>query len=102
MKKENEALRDEIDARREHLASSLQDSLASARQQLALTDSLLNHAKRKHDEQHNWVMSHASQLNEQSEEVLRLNQLRAQRDSLQVEFEKQAQKVKFYLSKVEK
>ena len=102
LKKENEALRDEIDARREHLAASLQDSLASARQQLALTDSLLNHAKRKHDEQHNWVMSHASQLNEQSEEVLRLNQLRAQRDSLQVEFEKQAQKVKFYLSKVEK
>lgn len=102
LKKENEALRYEIDARREHLAASLQDSLASARQQLALTDSLLNHAKRKHDEQHNWVMSHASQLNEQSEEVLRLNQLRAQRDSLQVEFEKQAQKVKFYLSKVEK
>jgi hypothetical protein len=30
---------------------------------------------------------------------MRLNQLRQRRDSLQVEFEKQAHKVKFYLRK---
>ena len=98
-KKENEALRDEIEERRENLETSIQNNLEAARQELAVTDSLLNIAKREHDEQHEWVMSHATQLNEQSPEVLKLNQLRAQRDSLQVEFEKQAQKVKFYMNK---
>ena len=99
LKKENEALRDEIEERRENLETSIQNNLEAARQELAVTDSLLNIAKREHDEQHEWVMSHATQLNEQSPEVLKLNQLRAQRDSLQVEFEKQAQKVKFYMNK---
>ena len=99
LKKENEALRDEIEERRENLETSIQNNLEAARQELAVTDSLLNIAKREHDEQHEWVMSHATQLNEQSPEVLNLNQLRAQRDSLQVEFEKQAQKVKFFMNK---
>ena len=99
LKKENEALRDEIEERRENLETSIQNNLEAARQELAVTDSLLNIAKREHDEQHEWVMSHATQLNEQSPEVLKLNQLRAQRDSLQVEFEKQAQKVKFFMNK---
>ena len=99
LKKENEALRDEIEERRENVETSIQNNLEAARQELAVTDSLLNIAKREHDEQHEWVMSHATQLNEQSPEVLKLNQLRAQRDSLQVEFEKQAQKVKFFMNK---
>jgi hypothetical protein len=101
LKKENEALRDEIDERREHLENSLKVNLEAARQELAVTDSLLGIAKREHDEQHEWVMSHATALGEQSPEVLRLNRLRAQRDSLQVEFERQAQKVKFYMKKTE-
>ena len=102
LKKENEALREEIDERRENLEVSIQENLATAREQLAVTDSLLNIARREHDEQHEWVMSHATELDEQSPEVLRLNSLRARRDSLQVEFEKQAQKVKFYMRKSEK
>ena len=101
LKKENEALREEIAERRENLETSIVENLNSARQELAVTDSLLNIAKRQHDEQHEWVMSHATELNEQSQEVLLLNQLRAQRDSLQVEFEKQAQKVKFYMGKLQ-
>ncbi len=102
LKKENEALREEIDERRENLEVSIQENLATAREQLAVTDSLLNIARHEHDEQHEWVMSHATELDEQSPEVLRLNSLRARRDSLEVEFEKQAQKVKFYMRKSEK
>ena len=101
LKKENEALKEEIAERRENLESNLQDKLTEARQELAITDSLLNIAKSQHDEQHEWVMSNATELDDQSPEVLYLNRLRAQRDSLQVEFERQAQKVKFYMKKVE-
>ena len=101
LKKENEALHDEIDERREQLDNSLKEKLEAAQKELEATNSLLEKARREHDEQHEWVMSHATQLNDRSPEVLRLNSLRAQRDSLQVEFEKQAQKVKFYMKKVE-
>lgn len=101
LKKENEAMKVEIAERRENLESNLQDKLTEAQQELAITDSLLNIAKSQHDEQHEWVMSNATELDDQSPEVLYLNRLRAQRDSLQVEFERQAQKVKFYMKKVE-
>ncbi len=101
LKKENEALHDEIDERREQLDNSLREKLEAAQKELEATNSLLEKARREHDEQHEWVMTHATQLNDHSPEVLRLNSLRAQRDSLQVEFEKQAQKVKFYMKKVE-
>lgn len=101
LKKENEALHDEIDERREQLDNSLKEKLEAAQKELEATNSLLEKARREHDEQHEWVMSHATQLNDRSPEVLRLNSLRAQRDSLQVEFEKQAQKVKFFMKKVE-
>ena len=93
LKKENEALHDEIDERREQLDNSLKEKLEAAQKELEATNSLLEKARREHDEQHEWVMSHAT--------LLRLNSLRAQRDSLQVEFEKQAQKVKFFMKKVE-
>ena len=97
LKKENEDLRNEIDQRRENLTQKVAHELEDARKQLAITDSLLELARAEHDTLHQWVMSHATQLNDQSEQVLRLNQLRQRRDSLQVEFEKQAHKVKFYL-----
>ena len=99
LKKENEELREEIAERRSGLTARLQAELDSARQQLQVTDSLLNVARQEHDAQHEWVMSHATELNDHSPEVLRLNSLRQRRDSLQVEFERQAQKVKFYMSK---
>lgn len=102
LKKENEALRDEIDERREQLETNLQENLEIARKELAATDSLLSHSRSEYESQHEWVMSHAIKLSDDSPEVLRLNRLRAQCDSLQVEFEKQAQKVKFFISKVEK
>ena len=102
LKKENEALREEIDERRENLETKIEENLEAARLQLTVTDSLLNIANREHDKLHEWVMEHATELNEHSTEVLLLNSLRAERDSLRVEFEKQAQKVKFYMSKSEK
>ncbi len=99
LKKENEELRQEIAERRAGLSERLQTELDEARRQLQLTDSLLIVAQHEHDAQHEWVMSHATELNDQSPEVLRLNSLRQRRDSLKVEFERQAQKVKFYMSK---
>ena len=102
LKKENEALHDEIEERREQLDNSLKEKLEAAQAELEATDSLLEKARREHDEMHEWVMSHATQLNDQSPEVLRLNSLRARRDSLKVAFETQAQKVKFYMDKVKK
>lgn len=99
LKKENEALRKEIDERREALHDKQQGELLDARRQLALTDSLLTVVQREHDELHAWVMSHGSDLNGSSPEVLRLNRLRSRRDSLQMEFESLAHKVKFYLRK---
>ena len=99
LKKENEELRQEIAERRAGLSERLQTELDEARRQLQLTDSLLIAAQHEHDAQHEWVMSHATELNDQSPEVLRLNSLRQRRDSLKVEFERQAQKVKFYMSK---
>lgn len=101
LKKENEALREEIGERREALKEKQQRELADARLQLAITDSLLTIAQREHDELHDWVMAQATELNEQSPEAERLNQLRARQDSLKVEFEKQAHKVKFFLRKIE-
>ena len=99
LKKENEALRNDIDQRRQALTEKVAHELEDARRELASTDSLLELASAEHDSLHQWVMSHATSLNDQSEPVRRLNQLRQRRDSLQVEFEKQAHKVKFYLRK---
>ena len=99
LKKENEELRQEIAERRTALSERMQTELDEARRQLQHTDSLLNIARQEHDAQHEKVMSHATALNDQSPEVLLLNSLRQRRDSLQVEFERQAQKVKFYMSK---
>lgn len=101
LKKENEALREEIDERREALREKQQSELADAREQLALTDSLLTVAQREHDALHEWVMSHSTQLNDHSPEVQRLNELRARRDSLHVAFETWAHKVKFFLRQTE-
>ena len=102
LKQENEALKEEIAQRREALDTNQQQEIAALRQQLAVTDSLLTVAKREHDEQHEWVMAHATELADHSPEVLRLNRLRARLDSLQVEFGSQAQKLKTLLHLVEK
>ena len=101
LKKENEALREEIGERREALREKQQSELAGAREELARTDSLLTIVQREHDELHAWVMSHATELDEQSAEVQRLNALRERRDSLKVQFESLAHKVKFFLRKTE-
>ena len=101
LKRENEALRQEIGERREALKEKQQTELESARQELALTDSLLTIAQREHDELHAWVMSHSAQMDERSPEVQRLNVLRARRDSLHVQFESLAHKVKFFLRRTE-
>lgn len=87
LKRQNEALRSEIDQRREALEQHQRDELAAAQTELVVTDSLLSAASRQHDELHQWVMAHATSLTDQSEPVSRLNTLRATRDSLQVRHE---------------
>jgi hypothetical protein len=101
LKKENEELRQDIDERREALAAKQLSELAEARREMAIADSLLTEVTQQHDELHEWVMSHATRLNDHSPEVVKLNNLRAQRDSLRVVYETQAHKVKFFLKKTE-
>ena len=99
LKKENEALRQDIEQRREALKEHRQQSLAEAQQELAMTDSLLSATQREHDELHQWVMGHSGSLQEGDGEVERLNQLRARRDSLQVRFEVLCQTIKYIRQK---
>ena len=93
LKQENEALRNEIDQRREALQNKQQTELQQARDELAVTDSLLEAVTTEHDTLHEWVMAHSTELNDQSEPVIRLNTLRARRDSLHVRAEVLSAKV---------
>jgi len=99
LKKENDALRHDIDQRREALKEHQQQSLEQAQQELAATDSLLSAVQREHDELHQWVMEHSATLGSDAEEVARLNTLRACRDSLQVRFEVLCQTIKYIRQK---
>ena len=62
-------------------------------------DTLLEKAKREHDELHAWVMDHSSRMTDRSPEVQRLNRLRAQRDSLQERFNALCYKIKYIKKK---
>ncbi len=99
LKKENEALQAEIAERREALQQHQQQSLEQAQRELATTDSLLEVVSRSHDDLHEWVMAHATELNDQSSEVVRLNLLRQQRDSLKERFEVLAETIKYIRKK---
>ena len=94
--------RAEIEQRKEALVHKQDSALAEAQQRLALVDSMLEVAKAEHDKQHQWVMSNSTKLKENSPEVLRLNQLRAHRDSLQVEWETLGAKIKYIRKKQNK
>ena len=87
--------RSEIEARRTALHHKQDSALAEAQQRLAVVDSMLEAARRAHDAQHEWVMAHATELNEHSPEVLLLNQLRAHRDSLEAEWQTLGAKIKY-------
>lgn len=87
--------RAEIEARKVALKQKQDSALTASQERLAQVDSLLEQVKAEHDRQHEWVMSHSTQLNDQSPEVLRLNQLRAHRDSLQAEWETLGAKIKY-------
>ena len=78
----NKSRRDEIEARKAALVNKQDSTLKATQQELAVVDSLLQIAKAEHDKQHAWVMAHATQLNDQSAEVKKLNELRSRRDSL--------------------
>lgn len=93
--------RAEIDARKAALKQKQDSSLTAAQQQLALVDSMLEVARAEHDSLHAWVMSHSTKLKEQSPEVVRLNELRTRRDSLQVEWETLGAKIKYIRKKIE-
>ena len=95
LKKENDALKKEIAERKQALKEHLRQGEKEAQEDLAVTDSLLEIVSSQYDEMHKWVMEHATELDEQSPEVVRLNQLRARRDSLKERFEVLAEAIKF-------
>lgn len=95
----NKSRRDEIEARKAALANKQDSTLAAAQRELAQVDSLLEIAKAEHDRQHEWVMSHATELNDQSAEVKKLNELRTRRDSLEVAWQTLGAKIR-YIRKV--
>lgn len=94
--------RAEIEQRKEALVHKQDSALAEAQQRLALVDSMLEATKVEHDQQHEWVMANSTKLKDNSPEVLRLNQLRARRDSLQVEWETLGAKIKYIRKKQNK
>ena len=100
LERENKELEEEIEERREALDERQKTELADARQELTLTDSLLTEVRRQHDELHKKVMASSGRLTDKSPEVIRLNNLRGKRDSLEVEYKKQSHKVKFFLKKM--
>lgn len=87
--------RAEIEARKAALKHKQDSTLLASQQELAQVDSLLEVAKAEHDALHQWVMKNATRLNDQSPEVVRLNRLRAHRDSLQVQWETLGAKIKY-------
>lgn len=93
--------RDEIEQRKAALKHKQDSTLNAAQQQLAQVDSALEAAKAEHDQLHQWVMEHSTKLNNHSPEVEKLNQLRAHRDSLQVEWETLGAKIKYIRKKQE-
>ena len=99
LKRENEALAEEIADRREALEEHQQRSLEEAQRDLAVTDSLLEAVTQEHDDLHQWVMEHATELNDKSPEVLRVNELHARRDSLKERFNVLAETIKYIRKK---
>ena len=93
--------RDEIEQRKAALKQKQDSTLQATQQQLAQVDSALEAAKIEHDQLHKWVMEHSTKLNNHSPEVEKLNQLRAHRDSLQVEWETLGAKIKYIRKKQE-
>ena len=91
----NHSRRDEIEARKSALKQKQDSALAAAQQQLAEVDSMLIEASRRHDEQHQWAMTHATQLSDSSPEVQQLNRMRARRDSLQAQWQVLGAKIRY-------
>ena len=87
--------RAEIEARKAALVNKQDSTLEATQRQLALVDSTLEVVKAEHDSLHAWVMSHSTKMNDQSPEVIKLNALRARRDSLQIEWETLGAKIKY-------
>ena len=93
--------RAEIEERQEDLEKHQKRELRKAQRQLAEVDSMLEIARFEHDTLHAWVMSHTTSLTDSSEEVLRLNHLRAHRDSLEVQWNTLGAKIKYIKKKME-
>ena len=91
--------RSEIEQRKAALVHKQDSALAEAQARLAVVDSMLEATKAEHDRQHEYVMSHSTKLNDSSPEVQKLNQLRAHRDSLQVEWQTLGAKIKYIRKK---
>ena len=91
--------RDEIQARKQALVEHQQKELAKAQKELAAVDSALQAVNAEHDKQHQWVMENATRLKDDAPEVVRLNELRSQRDSLQAQWQTLGAKIRYIRQK---
>ena len=91
----HQSRRDEIDDRRDALIERQETELQHAQERLAVVDSMLEQARADHDSLHAWVMANATQLSDTDEAVLRLNRLRAHRDSLEAEWRTLGAKIQY-------
>jgi len=91
--------RDEIEARKQALIEHQQTELARAQEELATVDSVLQEVSAEHDSLHQWVMEHATKLKDDAPEVVRLNRLRSQRDSLQAQWQTLGAKIRYIKQK---
>jgi len=91
--------REEIEARKKALIEHQQTELQRAQEELAIIDSMLQAVGNEHDQLHQWVMEHATKLNDDAPEVIRLNRLRSHRDSLQVQWQTLGAKIRYIKQK---
>ena len=93
--------RSEIDARKAALEHKQDSTLAATQERLAVVDSLLEAVKKEHDLQHELVMANSTKLKDDSPEVIKLNRLRAHRDSLQAEWQTLGATIRYIKKKKE-
>lgn len=93
--RQSTGMQDEIDKRYEAIGERRQQALKAAEEELAVVSPMLDSVKAEHDRQYELVMERAAKLNDQSPEVMKLNRLRARRDSIQARFNVLCEKIKY-------
>lgn len=95
----NNGRRQEIEQRWAALKHKQDSSLQAAQQELAVIDSTLQTVSARYERMKQEVEAHRQALKATEEELSRLNQLRAHRDSLQVQWSTLGAKIKYIRQK---